>query len=509
MTDAAPSPRQATTPLIAALSLASLGWYALFLFNPAHIGHPVAYGIMAVAEIIGMIQLVGVWMTILVAPQPPEPPRVGRIREALARQHRIPLLIAAFVPVAGEPLHVIRRTVTAARDMHVPHRTFILDDAKSDEVAALAAEIGVEYIRREGNAGWKAGNLNNALKVVKPDFVAVFDSDHAPQPDFLLQIMPYLIADDHLAFVQTPQHYENTREFIAGGSAQAQDVFYRHIQPGKNAFNAAFCVGTNHVFRREALDEIGGFYAGSHSEDIWTSILLHERGWKSFFLPTVLAGGDAPDRVDSYFKQQYRWATGGFEILKYNPMRRSLTLDQKLQYMHTALFFLTGFSVAAFFLLPLLYVYLGWRPLTVPEGGFAWAARFLPYYVMLYVAATHLMGSRPRWGTFVAALTAFPAHMSAFVAVLFGIRLRWSVTGVIRRKTDYVKSVAPHMLLLLLSLGAIPLVVQQERDPWLAMLSVFWLFWNCAILFSIVVRAFPVRRAAAAEAPATSLAFAS
>ena len=73
--------------------------------------------------------------------------------------------IDVYITTYGEDLDTIRRTVTAAMDIDGRHTTYILDDGKSDEVRALAAELGAEYIVREGNAGAKAGNINNALSV--------------------------------------------------------------------------------------------------------------------------------------------------------------------------------------------------------------------------------------------------------------------------------------------------------------------------------------------------------
>ena len=83
-----------------------------------------------------------------------------------------------------------------------------------------------------------------------------------------------------------------------------QSVFYRFIQPGRNRFNAAFCVGTNVIFRRAAIEDIGGMYTDSKSEDVWTSLELHERGWRSIYIPVTLAVGDAPETVEDYTKQQ-------------------------------------------------------------------------------------------------------------------------------------------------------------------------------------------------------------
>jgi cellulose synthase (UDP-forming) len=493
-----PPSRQATTALIAALAIVSLAWYASFLYNPSHIGHPVAYSLLAVAEIISMSQLLGIWGTVIFSPN------TANITTTRKRG-RIPS-IAVFVPVAGEPLAIIQKTVIAARDILGEHRTIILDDGASSDVESLAQTLGVEYLRRPKTDGKKAGNINFGLKKVKTTFFAIFDSDHVAHPDFLKETLPHLIANRKLAFVQTPQFFGNREDFISGGAAEAQEIFYRHIQTGKNLFNAAFCVGTNVIFRRSAIDEIGGLYPHSNSEDIWTSLLLHERGWESLFLPKVLAVGHAPDTLASYFRQQFRWARGGMEILmKRNPLFQSLSLDQKLQYLHTTTHYLTSISLLVFYTLPLLYVYFGWKPINAPEGAWHWASRFLPYYTMMFLTAAHLLGRTPLWRSFVTATTAFPAHIAAIISVITRTNIRWSVTGVIRRQTDYIKSVAPHLLLLLLSLGAIPILITEAQQPLSLMMS-FWLLWNSAVLISVCKRAFPRLRTAPKAAPVISYA---
>jgi cellulose synthase (UDP-forming) len=504
--------RQASTSVIAALSLLSMAWYAIFIFAPGRAGHPVAYGLLVLAEVIGMVQMLGVWLTLIMGRDAPVPVQVSRIREALPHAQEMPISIAVLLPVAGEPIGLIRSTATAARDLLLPHRTVLLDDARSDDMYALAAELGIEYMRRSDNAGWKAGNLNHALEILQPDYFAVFDSDHRAEPEFLLETLPWLLADEGLAFVQTPQEYSNDDTFISGGASEAQSVFYRHIQPAKNAFGAAFYIGTNALFRGDAIRDLGGFHDTTHSEDIWTAYKLHQRGWRSHYLAVTLARGLAPETVDKYFRQQYRWATGGFEIfLTQNPLFRStLTLDQRLQYLHSSLFFFCGISAAILFILPLLYVYFGWKAINVPEGGVYWAWHFFPYYAMTFLSAAHLIGRPLRWRTIVTAMTAFPSHIAALFTVITGIRVRWSVTGVIRRSRDYVTEIAPHLLLLLLSLGAVPILIFQSRpDAGAVGMNTFWLLWNSAVLLSICKRAFPEARPALASAPAPAYSLAS
>ena len=84
-------------------------------------------------------------------------------------------------------------------------------------------------------------------------------------------MLPFF-TDDTVAFVQTPQTYGNLHTMVARGAGFMQTVFYRFVQPGRNHFNAAFCVGTNVMFRRASVQEIGGIYADSKSEDVWTSL---------------------------------------------------------------------------------------------------------------------------------------------------------------------------------------------------------------------------------------------
>ncbi|NOS67195.1 MAG: glycosyltransferase [Candidatus Peribacteraceae bacterium] len=487
--------RQAITPVILVAAIVCMAWYLMMLLQPANIGNPVAFGLLLIAESIVVVQLLGAWITIIIGP--PLQPRFDVIaaKKALESSPTLAGKVAVFVTVCGEPLELITETFIAARDIAFPHETYALDDGKSDDVKALANRLGIGYLRRPDNAGWKAGNINHALQNVECDSFAIFDSDHVAKPEFLIETLPWLLADTEVAFVQTPQYLVNRDSFIAGGIAESQEAFYSHIQPAKDRFNAAFCVGTNVLFRTAALQEIGGMYDKSRSEDIWTSLLLHEAGWKSVFVPMILAHGQAPETVDGYLRQQFRWASGGYELLfKKNPLFiKTLTLDQKLQYLHTILFFLSGFSVAIFYILPLLYVYFGWRAMDVDGGFVTWATHYAPYFGMIILSTAHLLGRWPRWRTYVTALGAFSAHISASIGVLTNLRLQWNPSGVVRSNIDYVKPVMVHLLLLLLSVGAIPVLLMTERDAGMGVMTSVWLVLNSLTLAELCRRAIPAR----------------
>jgi cellulose synthase (UDP-forming) len=498
-----------TTLIVGILGLLTLASYALFIFSPVNIGHPIAYTLLIIAEVIGMIQLVGIWTMLVLHPEKPALPDIKETREKLISGAE-PASIAVFITVAGEPIEVVTKTIKAALEMDIAHRTVVLDDGASEQLRIATEALGAEYITRPNKDRKKAGNINYALTQVKTDFFAILDCDHVPKKNFLSETLPYLVQDPKVAFVQSPQFFGNIETFVGGGSAESQEVFYRHIQSRKNPANAAFCVGTNVVFRRDAIMELGGIYDKSNSEDIWTAMKLHERGWKSLYVADVLAIGETPDTVDSYFRQQTRWARGGFEILlQENPLfNPKLKFGQRMHYLHTVTFYLSGFSVLIFYMLPLLYTYFNWRPLDVPGQPFVWVLRFLPYYLMAIISNVYLLGRAPLWRSFVMTSTSFPAHISAFLSVITGKEMTWSVTGVIRRKRDYFTAIAPHFLLLLLTAGALPVMLLVNLDDPLAPIFAVWMCWNIAALFSICKRSIP-RYAQAVETVSLPPSFAS
>jgi cellulose synthase (UDP-forming) len=434
--------------MLVLLAVIGVVLYTSFLFNVDNRGNWIPYLMVLAAESVMIVQVSLALWTILSSGHDP---RGYRFHNAQTRLYgpdhkhiadgtdltRLPfylhereVAIDVYITTYGESLDVIRRTVAAAMAMDGRHRTFVLDDGKSDEVRELAQQLGADYIRREGNAGAKAGNINNALGVTTGEFFVILDADFVPKPDLLYQTIPFF-AESTVAFVQTPQAYGNLRTLISRGAGYMQSVFYRFIQPGKNRFNAAFCVGTNVIFRRTAIEQIGGMWTGSKSEDVWTSLKLHEKGWKSVYISTVLAIGDTPETIEAYTKQQLRWATGGFEILlQANPFsrKRNLSLDQRLQYFGTATFYLTGIAPGILLLVPPLQIYFGLMPINsgVPFG--TWLMYYLGLYGMQILVALYTIGSF-RWQTLMLAAASFPIYGRALVNAVFRKEQKWHVTG--------------------------------------------------------------------------------
>ena len=477
--------------LISVLATIGVVAYMLFLLDPAHRGDPLPYTMVIVAESILVFQaLLSMW-TILASGYEPRTFEYHDARRTLMPAAEgddtmyldgHPLLIDVFITVYGEDLEVVRRTIRAAVALRGAHRTWVLDDGRSDEVKAAAAELGGWYVRRLSGNGAKAGNVNHALSIAKGDLFAIFDADFVPDRDFLVETVPFF-AGSNVAFVQTPQAYGNLTTIIARGAAYMQTVFYRFVQRGRNRFNAAFCVGTNVIYRRSAIDEIGGIYVDSKSEDVWTALTLHERGWRSIYISDVLAVGDAPETIEGYSKQQLRWATGGFEILlTHNPLspRRRLSGDQRIQYFVTAMFYLTGICPLLLLLVPPLEIYFDLRPMNLTITPLTWALYYFGFYAMQILLAWFVVGSF-RWETLTLATASFPIYSKALWNVITGKDVGWHVTGAGSSRSPFDFIVPQLLFLLFLTLTSVVAIARdvQNGEPTLA---TAWNVTNTVIL---------------------------
>lgn len=478
--------------------------YASFLARPSNIGDLLPWAIVIFCESVMMFQvLVSLWTQLSSAHEPRgfafESARRDLfmpaftdldLTSALLPTERMqlegrPVDVDVFITTYGEPVETIRRTAIAARDIRGEHWTWILDDGRSPEVAAMADEIGVGYLTREDNKGAKAGNINAALARTQGEFFLILDADFVPSPDILVETVPFM-ARDAVAFVQTPQVYGNIHNFISRGAGFMQTVFYSLIQPGKNRFNSAFCVGTNVLFRRSAVLEVGGIYAQSKSEDIWTSLKLHQQGYESVYIPTILAVGDTPETIEAYTKQQVRWATGAFEVLfRNNPLTdRRLSVDQRLQYFGTSTFYLGGLVTFLLLLLPTLQIYLGLTPINPTLPIWQWALYYCGFYVMQIVVAVYTIGSF-RWETLLLSTVSFSLYLRALFNALSGKDRAWHVTGRAGVASSPYNYIVPQALMWVFLL--VTSIVGFWVADWTGTLSIA-LFWN--VLNTLVLTLF-------------------
>lgn len=302
------------------------------------------------------------------------------------------LKVAVLIPTLDEPVAMLRQTLLGAIRMDYPHQTWLLDDGRRPQMRRLAKEIGCNYLTRTDNADAKAGSLNNALRQVEADVLAIFDADHIPTKEFLTHTLGYF-SDANVAFVQTPQDfynldsYQHIKNLHSRSIWSEQSLFFRVIQRGKDYWNAAFFCGSCAVIRRTALDSIGGFATGTVTEDLHTSLRLHKKGYTSVYHPESLAYGLAPLAIGPYLRQRIRWGQGAMQVWRKEGIlfARGLTIPQKINYLASAITYFDGWQKGIFYIAPVLVLVLGWLPIVdIGSAVFLW--HFIPYYVFTFWA---------------------------------------------------------------------------------------------------------------------------
>lgn len=300
-----------TTSVIAAIFL-SFSQYRMALSNPIFWIF-IPFLVLAFADFLISLRVNGLRTSF----------NLGRHKRLVrAWRPRVYPSVDVFLPVCGEPLEVLHNTwvhVDRLRKAYPGRVTpCVLDDAADVQVRAMAEDFGFVYGSRS-RRGWfkKAGNLNFGLSISDGDHVLILDADFAPRPDLLYELLPYMDADPDAGIVQSPQFFRvlDSQNWIERGAGAIQELFYRAIQVSRHEKDAAVCVGTCAIYRREALEENGGVTLADHSEDVYTGFDLAKLGWTLWYVPIALATGVCPDSIGAFQNQQYRWCNGSLTMM--------------------------------------------------------------------------------------------------------------------------------------------------------------------------------------------------
>ena len=233
-----------------------------------------------------------------------------------------PPSVDIYLPCCHEPMDVLENTYKYISQLQYPNfKVWVLDDGGLDIVKNLAERYGFNYITRNNKPYLKkAGNLRYAFARTNGEFFVIFDADFCPRSDFLDVMLPYMNAYPDTAIVQSPQFFRPCAEqtWVEQGASATQELFYRVVQVNRDRWGASICVGSNALYRRAALEEVGGTAEIGHSEDVHTGFYALTRGWKLRYLPLALACGVSPDTPRAFFSQQMRWCAGSTTLLIYS-----------------------------------------------------------------------------------------------------------------------------------------------------------------------------------------------
>lgn len=434
------------------LNAALAAWYFSWLLQPERVGNPILYWVLVSVEAFNLLQAAGFWWT------------CSRERAHRFTPPPLPAAVDVLIPVYNEPIEIVEPTVAAAMAIRgADVRVALLDDYGRSDLAELAHRHGARYVRRADNKGAKAGNINHALGLTDAPFVAIFDCDHVPDPGFLERTLGHF-ADDQVALVQTPQYYANAQQnAIAGAAWSQQALFFGAIARGKDARGSMFCCGTNMVLRRTALESVGGFPEGSVTEDFMLSVRLHERRWRSVYVPEVLAQGLGPEDMSSYVGQQLRWARGCLGAIATSLWSR-LGLRLRVQYLLSSLFFLSGWTFLVYMSLPIIRMVVGSQPLAEASAD-QFIARFLPYFVASLTTVATAGGGAYTFAAFSLLAASFWIHIQASIAALLRRPARFVVTPKSSVSGVHARAVAPTLVILAALAAASVYALATDRGP--------------------------------------------
>ena len=378
---------------------------------------------------------------------PPEPPLQG--------DTDLPF-VTIQLPIFNE-LYVVERLLDAMATLDYPRDRFevqLLDDSTDETVAVAAAKVAelqaagldIQHVRRPERKGFKAGALAYGLEQARGEFIAIFDADFLPRPNFLRATLANF-TDPRIGVVQARWEHIN-RDYSVFTEAQAFHLdahftieqFSRAIGGYYLNFN-----GTAGVWRKEAIYDAGGWEADTLTEDLDLSYRAQIRGWRFRYVDEIGAPAELPAAMAAIKSQQYRWMKGGAEVARKmlgTVWRSDAPLARKL---HGTMHLLSSSVFVLVLILgassvPMLYlkhaVYQGQVDfLQVP------VAALLGSFIVLGLLYISTFSRREK--DFPAAMRRFLVHYVPFLSLSMGLSLHNTVAviqGYMGKKTPFVRT---------------------------------------------------------------------
>ena len=319
--------------------------------------------------------------------------------------------VTVQLPIYNE-WYVAERLIESAAALDYPRELLeiqVLDDSTDDTVLLVAAKVkelqsrGVDviHIHRKNREGFKAGALANGLESSKGEFLAIFDADFLPKPDFLKKVLPHF---DHekIAFVQARWgHLNRNYSLLTLLQSFSLDAHFAIDQLARASTGYVFNFnGTAGIWRKSAIVDAGGWKADTLTEDMDLSYRAFLHGWSARYAGEVEVPAELPVSFTAYRRQQYRWARGSLECaIRYIPViwKSKFSLARKFQ----ATLHLTGYALhlltfVLILLYPFLLLFATKYPTLLAPVGVGLVMNFLVFAPAIYfIVAQQLL--RRRW----------------------------------------------------------------------------------------------------------------
>ena len=233
--------------------------------------------------------------------------------------------VTVQLPIYNERF-VVNRLIEAIVQMEYPRDRLeiqVLDDSTDDTVQIVSRAVArqrasgydITHISRKNRQGYKGGALEHGLISAKGEFIAIFDADFLPPPDFLEKIVPYFADSPETGCLQARWgHINRESSWLTRAQATGIDGHFIIEQESRSEkgvflnFN-----GTAGIWRRACIEDAGGWHHDTLTEDLDLSYRAQLRGWRIRYLPHISAPAELPAHINAYKRQQFRWAKGSIQ----------------------------------------------------------------------------------------------------------------------------------------------------------------------------------------------------
>lgn len=237
---------------------------------------------------------------------------------------RLPI-VTTQIPIFNEA-NVSERIIRAVAAMDYPkdlHEIQVLDDS-TDETKLLVEEVvtslkeegyRIELFHRTNRQGYKAGALREGMDVCAGEFIAIFDADFVPPQNYLRQMVPAIMSDSNLGFLQARWGHLNSNHSLLTRSQTIGIDGHFMIEQCARAYNRLFLNfnGTAGLWRKQAIYEAGNWQDDTLTEDMDLSYRCQLAGWDASYVPDVVVPAELPESYAAFKSQQFRWAKGSIQ----------------------------------------------------------------------------------------------------------------------------------------------------------------------------------------------------
>jgi cellulose synthase/poly-beta-1,6-N-acetylglucosamine synthase-like glycosyltransferase len=359
-------------------------------------------------------------------------------------------LVTVQLPVYNE-LYVVERLIDAVCKFDYPHDRFeiqVLDDSTDETSGVVAKSVahysglgyGIHHVRRGNREGYKAGALKEGLKIAKGEFVAIFDADFIPNPEFLRKTLPYFSIDPKMGMVQTRwEHVNGDYSLLTRAQAMALDGHFVIEQNVRN--KAGFFInfnGTGGIWRKSCIEDAGNWHADTLTEDLDLSYRAQLRGWRFQFLNDVISPAELPSEINALKSQQFRWTKGAIETARKtlpSVWKSKLPLEKKIH----ATFHLSNNFVFPFILIagilnvPLIFI--------KHQGGYEIYFTIMSVFVFAFIGSFlfYLYSQKDVHRDWQKRMLLFPIFMAGSMGLAVN-NSRAVLEGIFKKRSEFVRT---------------------------------------------------------------------